>query len=257
MQTDFEQFNQWVTDRLGVQLAAYKESQMQRRILTIMENSGAKNLKEYQRLLEKDAVAREAFLTHITINVTEFYRNKELFDAFEKTLLTKIIPQFHLPKIWSAACSIGAEPYTIAMILEKNRLATPTVLATDIDQQILAKAKEGVYRKSELRNVPSGELASYFDVTEKNAYQIKPELKRKVHFKKHDLLKDPYEKNNHVIVCRNVTIYFKSDARDEVYQKFSDALVPGGILFTGATETINFSEKFGLKKIDSFIYQKV
>ncbi len=84
METDFVVFNQWVSDRLGVQLAAYKESQMQRRILTIMEHSGAKNLQEYQRLLEKDMVAREAFLAHITINVTEFYRNKELFDAFEK-----------------------------------------------------------------------------------------------------------------------------------------------------------------------------
>lgn len=257
METDFVVFNQWVSDRLGVQLAAYKESQMQRRILTIMEHSGAKNLQEYQRLLEKDMVSREAFLAHITINVTEFYRNKELFDAFEKTLLTKIVPQFALPKIWSAACSIGAEPYTIAMLLEKNRLAAPTVLATDIDQQILTKAKQGVYREHELRNVPIEELANYFEVKERNTYQIKPELKRKVHFKKHDLLKDPYEKNCHVIVCRNVTIYFKSDARDEVYQKFSDALVPGGILFTGATETINFSEKFGLKKIDSFIYQKI
>ena len=190
METDFVVFNQWVSDRLGVQLAAYKESQMQRRILTIMEHSGAKNLQEYQRLLEKDVVAREAFLAHITINVTEFYRNKELFA---------------LPKIWSAACSIGAEPYTIAMLLEKNRLATPTVLATDIDQQILTKAKQGVYREHELRNVPIEELANYFEVKERNTYQIKPELKRKVHFKKHDLLKDPYEKNCHVIVCRNVS----------------------------------------------------
>ena len=168
METDFVVFNQWVSDRLGVQLAAYKESQMQRRILTIMEHSGAKNLQEYQRLLEKDVVAREAFLAHITINVTEFYRNKELFDAFEKTLLTKIVPQFSLPKIWSAACSIGAEPYTIAMLLEKNRLAAPTVLATDIDQQILTKAKQGVYREHELRNVPIEELANYFEVKERN-----------------------------------------------------------------------------------------
>jgi chemotaxis protein methyltransferase CheR len=257
METDFIGFNQWVNDRLGVQLASYKESQMQRRILTIMRTTGAKNLKEYQCLLEKDAAIREAFLAHITINVTEFYRNKELFDAFEKTLLSKIVPQFSMPKIWSAACSIGAEPYTIAMLLEKNQVATPTVLATDIDQQILAKARQGLYRGAELRNVSSGDLVSYFDSKEKNTYQVKSELRRRVQFKKHDLLKDPYEKNMHVIVCRNVTIYFKNEARDMVYQKFSDALVPGGILFTGATETINFSERFGLKKIDSFIYQKV
>ena len=78
-----------------------------------------------------------------------------------------------------------------------------------------------------------------------------------VMFKKHDLLKDRYESNCNIIVCRNVTIYFKNDARDEVYQKFADALVPGGILFTGATETINYCENFGLRKIDSFIYEKM
>ena len=82
-------------------------------------------------------------------------------------------------------------------------------------------------------------------------------MKQRIQFKKHDLLVDSYEKKCDVIVCRNVTIYFKNEARDAVYQKFSDVLVPGGILFTGATETINFSERFGLEKIDSFIYQKI
>ncbi|EQC81886.1 Chemotaxis protein methyltransferase CheR [Enterococcus sp. HSIEG1] len=108
-----------------------------------------------------------------------------------------------------------------------------------------------------MRNVSAAERTRFFDAIEKNQFQIKTEIKRRVHFKQHDLLKDPYNGPFDVIVCRNVTIYFKSDARDAVYQKFSDALVPGGILFTGATETINFAEQFGLKKIDSFIYQKV
>ena len=152
---------------------------------------------------------------------------------------------------------LGADPYTIAMLLEKNQIAAANVLATDIDTQILAKAKQGLYRDHELRNVSAAERTRFFDAKEKNQFQIKPEIKRRVHFKQHDLLKDPYNGPFDVIVCRNVTIYFKSDARDAVYQKFSDALVSGGILFTGATETINFAEQFGLKKIDSFIYQKV
>lgn len=257
MEEEFALFNAWVDRRLGIPLAAYKENQMQRRILTIMENSGAKTLREYQQLIEGDDGVRAAFLAHITINVTEFYRNKELFDAFERVLKTIVLPKNTLPKIWSAACSIGAEPYTIAMLLEKNQIATANVLATDIDTQILAKAKQGLYRDHELRNVSAAERTRFFDAKEKNQFQIKPEIKRRVHFKQHDLLKDPYNGPFDVIVCRNVTIYFKSDARDAVYQKFSDALVPGGILFTGATETINFAEQFGLKKIDSFIYQKV
>ncbi|EQC81885.1 hypothetical protein OM428_04560 [Enterococcus gallinarum] len=125
MEEEFALFNAWVDRRLGIPLAAYKENQMQRRILTIMENSGAKTLREYQQLIEGDEGVRAAFLAHITINVTEFYRNKELFDAFERILKTIVLPKTTLPKIWSAACSIGAEPYTIAMLLEKTKLLQP------------------------------------------------------------------------------------------------------------------------------------
>jgi len=257
MDTEFALFNTWVEQTLGIRLADYKENQMQRRILTIMAHSGANNLQEYQQLIVADPTVKAAFLSHITINVTEFYRNKVLFDAFERILTTQILPANTSPKIWSAACSIGAEPYTIAMILAKKQVTTANVLATDIDTVILNKAKQGIYRAHELRNVPAEELERYFTPMEKNQFQIKPALKRQILFKQHDLLKDRYERNVDVIVCRNVTIYFKSDARDTVYQKFSDALVPGGILFTGATETINFAENFGLKKIDSFIYQKI
>ena len=81
-------------------------------------------------------------------------------------------------------------------------------------------------------------------------------MKQKITFKRHDLLKDRYESRCDVIVCRNVTIYFKPDARDEVYKNFAEALNPGGIFFTGATETINNPEQFGLHKVESFIYQK-
>ena len=99
MEEEFALFNAWVDRRLGIPLAAYKENQMQRRILTIMENSGAKTLREYQQLIEGDDGVRAAFLAHITINVTEFYRNKELFDAFERVLKTIVLPKTTLPKI--------------------------------------------------------------------------------------------------------------------------------------------------------------
>ena len=98
MEEEFALFNAWVDRRLGIPLAAYKENQMQRRILTIMENSGAKTLREYQQLIEGDDGVRAAFLAHITINVTEFYRNKELFDAFERVLKTIVLPKTPLPK---------------------------------------------------------------------------------------------------------------------------------------------------------------
>ncbi|MCD5002862.1 protein-glutamate O-methyltransferase CheR [Enterococcus saccharolyticus] len=256
MQLNFDFFNKWVKDKLGIQLDAYKEKQMQRRIANIMESHNIKTLEAYAKLLERNADAKQEFLEHITINVTEFYRNRDLFEVFEKNLvaLNKTFPRM---KIWSAACSIGAEPYTLAMILQKNKINGAKIIATDIDRTILQKAKTAIYKPNELKNMPPAEKTEYFTKLSADQYQLKDNIKRQVMFKRHDLLKDRYEDKCHVIVCRNVTIYFKNEARDEVYRKFADALVPGGILFTGATETINFSEKFGLKKIDSFIYQKM
>jgi len=108
----------------------------------------------------------------------------------------------------------------------------------------------------ELKNVSKTDISNYFSKREDGDYEVKPGLKQKITFKRHDLLKDCYESRCDVIVCRNVTIYFKPDARDEVYQNFADALNKGGIFFTGATETINNPEQFGLKKVASFIYQK-
>ncbi|MCP0886228.1 protein-glutamate O-methyltransferase CheR [Ligilactobacillus sp. WILCCON 0076] len=252
---NFVFFNKWVEQNLGIRLDAYKEKQMQRRIGNIMTTFGCSTLEEYAKLLERDKTARNAFVEHLTINVTEFYRNREIFDSFEEVVKKTIIPRQTHPKIWSAACSIGAEPYTLAMILERNHI-DGKIIATDIDKVILDKAHEGIYKKSELKNVPSLDLKNYF-TQENEDYIVKTNIKKYVTFKQHDLLKDSYEPMCDVIVCRNVTIYFKPDARDKVYHNFSDVLVSGGIIFTGATETINDCEQFGLRKIDSFIYQKI
>ncbi|WP_195453419.1 CheR family methyltransferase [Ligilactobacillus ruminis] len=255
MAMNFDFFNKWVQDNLGIRLEAYKERQMQRRIGNIMQTTGAKTLEEYAKILSKDSKAREEFIEHLTINVTEFYRNKDIFDEFEDVLKKIVVKNTSRPKIWSAACSTGAEPYTLAMILDKNKI-NGSIVATDIDKVILDKAKSGRYSLHELKNVSKTDISNYFSKREDGDYEVNPGLKQKITFKRHDLLKDCYESRCDVIVCRNVTIYFKPDARDEVYQNFADALNKGGIFFTGATETINNPEQFGLKKVASFIYQK-
>ncbi|MHC9001602.1 CheR family methyltransferase [Enterococcus bulliens] len=256
---DFNAFNQWVASELNIQLSDYKENQMQRRILSLMTTKGVHTLNEYQQKILADREIRQEFIEHLTINVTEFYRNRELFEIFEKNLLKEIVPNFSKIKIWSAACSNGSEPYTLAMIADKHRLKKITILATDLDDKILARAKEGIYRENEVKNLSFKDKQAYFQLIETKRgphYQVNPAVRQNITFKKHDLLLDPYPRQCQVIVCRNVTIYFKVEARDKVYQRFSQALVPGGLLFTGATETINFPERIGLKKIDSFIYQK-
>lgn len=256
MSLDFDFFYRWTQDNLSLNLSAYKETQLQRRIATIMKSSGAANLQDYASLIKKDEKVKRAFLDYITINVTEFFRNKDIFQEFEDVLLSTLKPRFGSPKIWSAACSIGAEPYSIAMILDKNNLAGRNkILATDIDDTILKRAKEGEFKDHEIKNISKSDLDKYFTKID-NTYKLNDKIKGMVNFKKHDLLLDRYEKGFHAIVCRNVTIYFKNEAKDKIYKDISDSLVQGGVFFTGATESIYNPDSFGFKKLSTFIYEK-
>lgn len=257
MKLDFDFFNQWAKRELNIDLDAYKEKQLRRRISTIMKSSGANDLREYARLIERDEEVRKAFLDYITINVTEFYRNKDLFEEFEGIILERIVPNFRNIKIWSAACSNGSEPYSLAMILDKNNIRIRNkILGTDIDDGILEKARIGAYKDHEVKNLDKKDLETYFTFKE-GLYHIDERIKDMVQFKKHDLIVDDYEKGFHVIVCRNVTIYFKNEVKDEIYRKMNQSLVPGGILFIGATESIYNPEVFGFRKLSTFIYEKI
>lgn len=254
---NFEYFYTWVEANLNIQLHAYKEKQLRRRIQTIMRQAGAQTLEEYSTLIHSNAGVKKQFLDYITINVTEFFRNKDLFDNFEHLLVTDLSKKFDSISIWSAACSIGAEPYSLAMIIDRHDLPLKqNILATDIDDTILAKAKTGIFKDHELKNVSLIDKSRYFKEVDKT-HILDEKIKNKVTFKKHDLILDTYEKELHVIVCRNVTIYFKNEIKEEIYRRMSQSLVKGGLLFTGATETIYQPDQYGLKKVASFIYEKI
>ncbi|WP_373765766.1 CheR family methyltransferase [Jeotgalibaca porci] len=257
MTQQFEAFYDWSKRELNLQLDGYKQKQLQRRINTVMIKSGAKNLRDYAEAIKKNTDIKQEFLDYITINVTEFYRNAQIFAEFEHILLEKEAPRYPNLKIWSAACSTGAEAYSVAMVLKKNRLHEQSkIIGTDIDATILRKAKEGVYRDAEIKNVPSADLKKYFTVTN-NKYHLNQEIKDLVQFKKHDLILDRYEKGCHAIICRNVTIYFNDEVKNKIYQDISDSLVVGGIFFIGATETIYNPKQYGFQKVGSFIYEKI
>lgn len=257
MGLDFDYFYKWTKANLNIDLNSYKQNQLQRRITTVMRNAKANNLEEYAELIKNDKEVRAAFLDYITINVTEFFRNKEIFEEFEKVLTDILVPKFKDIKIWSAACSIGAEPYTLGIILDKNNIRTKNkILATDIDEVVLQKAKKGIYKEHELKNINKDDLNRYFTYKD-GQYHLDNKIKNMVNFKKHDLLLDDYEKGLHAVVCRNVTIYFKNEAKDKIYRKINESLVTGGVFFTGATESIYNPKEFGFKKLSTFIYEKI
>ena len=135
---EFNEFHKWVHRELGINLSAYKPEQLNRRINSLMTRVGIKSLEEYTQAIKSDPVQKQKFLDFITINVTEFFRNPELFVELEKQISSELHPENKNLKIWSAACSIGCEPYTLAMILDKIApTGKHTILATDIDNTIL------------------------------------------------------------------------------------------------------------------------
>ncbi|MDU2994367.1 MAG: CheR family methyltransferase, partial [Clostridium sp.] len=154
-------------------------------------------------------------------------------------------------------CSIGCEPYSLAIMLDKLSVKNNVkIIATDIDRNALAKAEKGVYTLDEIKNVKKEDLDKYFEKIDDN-YCVSKNIKSMVTFRKHDLITEKYEGGFDLIVCRNVVIYFKSDAKMEVYSKLAGALNKGGFLFVGGTESIYDYKKVGLERVSTFIYKKL
>ncbi|MHC6179272.1 CheR family methyltransferase [Clostridium sp. JNZ X4-2] len=254
---DMDYFEHWVLREFNINLSAYKPNQLHRRINSLMSRVGVKSIEEYIALLKADSMQRQKFLDFITINVSEFFRNPEIFEELKVKLKEELLSKNNSLKIWSAACSIGAEPYSVAMYLnELSPLGRHKIIATDIDNTIIERAKKGEYVLSEIKNVKKEYLNKYFTVKD-DKYIISDRIKNLVTFKKHDLILDNYENNFDLIICRNVVIYFNQDVKDKIYKKFSESLKKGGLLFVGATESIYNYKDYDFEKASTFMYRKL
>ncbi|WP_226679717.1 CheR family methyltransferase [Sutcliffiella horikoshii] len=257
MRDDYNQFIEQIKRKTGIDLALYKEGQMKRRLTSLYEKKGLKNFNEYYRLLEKNREELFEFLDRMTINVSEFYRNYKRWEILEKKILPELIKENKSPKVWSAACSTGEEPYTLSMVLSNFLpLKEIKIKATDIDSNVIARAKLATYQERSLQEVPTEIKNKYF--TKQDAfYKVKDEIKNTVIYKRLNLLSDPFETGHDLIVCRNVLIYFTEEAKEQLYYKFSNSLKKGGILFVGSTEQIFQPAKYGFEVVDTFFYRKI
>ncbi len=255
---EFEEFIKRIGDFTGIDLTKYKRPQMQRRITSLMSMEGYPGYREYLRDLKRDSVLLERFLNHLTINVSEFYRNPSQWDVLVERILPEIIRVNPRPVFWSAGCATGEEPYTLAMVMrEYFPGVSPRILATDIDDSVLSRAKEGLYRRRVLINVPPTQLKKFFNYIKEDHYQISDDIKKMVEFRHHDLFRDVYPAFCDLILCRNVMIYFTEEAKSALYRMLRDALRPGGVLFTGSTEQIFQASRLGLEAVASFFYKRV
>lgn len=254
---DFSEFITKIKKKTAIDLSLYKEAQMKRRLTTLRLKHGFTSFTAYYAALEQNPALMLEFLDRMTINVSEFWRNPQRWETIRDKFLPQMIADNSRLKFWSAACSTGEEPYTLAMIMsELGALGKTTLLATDLDANVLKKATEGFYIDRSLRDVPKEYRSKYF-LEEDGLFSVVDSLKKSIVFKQQNLLNDPFESNFDLIVCRNVMIYFTEEAKHNLYHKFSNALKSGGLLFVGSTEQIFSPAQYGFETADTFFYRKL
>jgi len=254
----YEDFKKNLNRLINVDLNLYKEKQMKRRISSLLSRNGYKGFDDYFEALKKDSELLDQFINYMTINVSEFYRNLAQWNVLKDTIIPALKAERNGPlKIWSAACSTGEEPYSLVMLLSQfYNLREINVFASDLDEGAMKKAKEGIYTVKSTTNLPIDLKNKYF-TKEGSMLKISNDIKSRVEFKKMDLLKDSYPKGFDLICCRNVMIYFTDEAKEEMYRKFNQSLMPYGVFFVGSTEQIISPDKFNFKSSKTFFYEKI
>lgn len=256
---DYTRFCAGVKTLVGIDLIQYKPGQMERRLRSFAARAGLTDLDAYLALLRRDPRATAAFLDHMTINVSELFRNPERFEDLERIHIPELLASAagRGLRVWSAACSYGAEPYSLAILLrEAAPRAVHDVVGTDIDRTILARAREGRFGEPDMKNVSRARRATWFTDTGSGDSRASGPLRAMVRFSRLDLLGDPYPRSRDLIVCRNVVIYLNEDAKERIYDRFYEALRPGGILFVGSTERVNEHARMGWERPGNFFYRR-
>lgn len=240
----------------GIDLVAYKRPQMERRINSFMRSIGSRDYASFLELLGSDHEMYRRFLDHLTINVSEFFRNVQQWEVLEKEIFPLLVDERPGLKIWSAGCSTGEEAYSLAILCrEKGIRLQDKILATDIDNEVLERGRRALYTQKAIEGIQAPWRNRHV-VAENGQYRIGEEIRRMVRFEKHDLLRDRFVSDQDLILCRNVVIYFTEETKLTLYRRFTEALRPGGVLFIGSTEQIFQAKELGLKTIATFFYQK-
>jgi chemotaxis protein methyltransferase CheR len=268
-----------VRSLLGIDLSQYKPAQVWRRVNGFAVARGLAGPDALVAKARGDSLLKQAFLDMLTINVSEFFRNPEAWAMLAEKFLKPLLRDQLSVRIWSAGCSLGYEPFTLAMLCREIAPAAPVrILATDLDDTILTRAKKATYTEQLMAGVSDARRSRFFRRVDDKAptqsgaptpsgtssplaapsamWEVKPELQALVTFKRHDLLKDPYEKPFDLICCRNVVIYFTEPAKADLYRRFSAALRPGGLLFLGATESIPNTRAVDLEPAGLTFYKR-
>jgi chemotaxis methyl-accepting protein methylase len=245
-QAGFDALTAQISRTAGLSLDNYKDKCLRRRIAVRMRACGVHTYAEYQAVLARTPTEYEHLKDTLTINVTRFFRNVETWQRLAEDFLPPLLAQ--VPgtiRVWSAGCSSGEEAYGLAILVADTAIALGDtrglervqVDATDIDRRSLERATEARYGADALCETPPDVRARYFDA-EPDGWRVNAAVRRRVRVRRHDLGRDLPPGTFHLIVCRNVVIYFERATQERLFDAFRDALVPGGLLVLGKVEAL-------------------
>ena len=243
----------------GFGCASYKDKCLRRRIAVRMRARNVLTYADYARVLDSDADEYDRLLDALTINVTKLFRNWHTYAVLQDTVIPALwaLPDPVL-NVWSAGCSSGEEPYSIASLFHRHadsrgavdRVASRVrVLGSDIDARSLEAAERGGFEESDFTETPAALRSRYFAPTA--PFTIVPEVRRLVRFERRDLLAEAAPAGpHHLICCRNVLIYFDRDTQERLFEKFREALAPNGFLVLGKVETLLGAARLRFAAVD-------
>lgn len=250
-------------DFTGIQLSDHKKNMVYSRLARRLRQLGIAKFDQYCEILQlPDHPEHNEFINAITTNLTSFFREDHHFDYLKNTALPDLIRKHQRDKrirIWSAGCSVGEEPYSIAMVVkEKIHPSWNTkILATDLDSNVVAHGSAGIYESDRIESVSAERRKKWFKHSpDGGSVKVSPNLRDLITFKQLNLLerwpmKGPFD----VIFCRNVVIYFDKDTQRKLFDRYADMLAPGGYLFIGHSETLHrVTDRF--KSLGKTMYQK-
>ncbi len=270
---EFNFFKKTIYDHIGVNLTDAKRPLVISRLSKRLKILEIGSFSDYCKYLQNNPGEIEDFANILTTNVTKFFREKYHFDFLSDTVLPRIVKMeeknMHPPRVkgWSAGCSTGEEPYSIAIALDdffkKHKKWDYRVLASDINTQVLQEAKEGVYVQEKAEDVSKALFKNYFTLGVENSdglFRVKDAIKKKVNFAKINLAKPqeyPRSDDMDFIFCRNVFIYFDQEGQRKVLKNFYQRLRKGGYLFLGHSETIRGYKEEGIwEQVYHTVYRK-
>lgn len=252
----YRQMSEQVRVLLGIDLDSYKPQQVWRRVTSFARRHDLAGPLELSGRLRTDPALLASFRNLLTINVSEFFRDPAPWSDVGDRFLRPMLSAGRVVRVWSAGCSFGFEPLSIA-ILARELATSPAirVLATDIDTVALERTRVARFSAAEIGQL-SGDRRDRSFVPAGDGWAARPEVRQMITLRQHDLTADPAPGAFDLIVCRNVLIYLTEATKARVYPMFAEALRPGGVLFVGGTEIVPRPSAFGLRSDGRCLYVK-